>query len=117
MARCGCQCCVCDTISDHRLTPDDTAPLNCTGPLTPSDKGAYSSGLELSADKKTFTATYEFADAAVAQDVPNIVATGGGERLLSWMVRSAACLQLRRMVLITPHHNTSWNPRAQQAPE
>jgi hypothetical protein len=48
------------------------------GPLTPSDKGGYSSGLAFSGD--TFTATYVFdvqSDAVKA-------AAAGGERLMSW---------------------------------
>lgn len=54
------------------------------GPLAPGRGGAYQSSLEFSGD--TFTATYVFADPAVAR----IAATGGGERLLSWQVTDAA---------------------------
>jgi hypothetical protein len=56
-----------------------------TGSLTPNAKGDYSSSLEVSGT--TFTATYVFGPAAVADGVPDVVADGGGERLLSWMVR------------------------------
>ncbi len=54
-------------------------------------KGGYSSRLTLAPSKAdgsagTFTATYVFDNAATAAGVPNMVATGGGNRLLSWMV-------------------------------
>ncbi|NMO54613.1 hypothetical protein HH310_25940 [Actinoplanes sp. TBRC 11911] len=49
------------------------------GPLVPAPRGGYQSGLSITGD--TFTATYEFADPAVAQIAAN---AGLGERLLSW---------------------------------
>jgi hypothetical protein len=53
------------------------------GALTPSDKGGYSSGLEIIGDK--FTATYVFDTAEAAQTA----ATGGGERFMAWQVEDA----------------------------
>lgn len=53
------------------------------GPLTPSDKGGYSSGLAFG--NGTFTATYVFEDAAVAR----IAAEGGGERAMAWEQQDA----------------------------
>jgi hypothetical protein len=58
------------------------------GSLTPNAKGDYSSSLVVSGT--TFTATYVFGPAAVADGVPDVVADGGGERLLSWMTVDAA---------------------------
>jgi hypothetical protein len=54
------------------------------GPLTPSDKGGYSSSLTFSGD--TFTATYVFQDAGDA-----LIASEAdlGERAMSWQVEDA----------------------------
>jgi hypothetical protein len=46
--------------------------------LTPSDKGGYSSMLQVNGQE--FTATYVFDDPAVAE----MAAGGGGERIMSW---------------------------------
>ena len=54
------------------------------GPLTPSDKGGYSSGLEVTGD--TFTATYVFDDAANAEIAAN---AGLGERAMAWEFEDA----------------------------
>ena len=54
------------------------------GPLTPSDKGGYSSGLEVTGD--TFTATYVFDDAANAEIAAN---AGLGERAMAWELEDA----------------------------
>ena len=54
------------------------------GPLTPSDKGGYASSLEFDGDR--FIATYIFDDLAVAE----MVATGGGERIMGWQEEDAA---------------------------
>jgi hypothetical protein len=56
------------------------------GPDTPAATGGYSSGLAVDAEANSFTATYVFTDAAVAK----IVASGGGERLLTWQETDAA---------------------------
>ena len=53
------------------------------GPLTPSDKGGYQSGLEIAGDR--FTATYVFDTAEAAQTA----ATGGGERFMAWQAEDA----------------------------
>ncbi|WP_104140259.1 fibronectin type III domain-containing protein [Arthrobacter sp. ZGTC131] len=51
------------------------------GPLTPADKGGYSSALEFDTDgPNTFTATYVFDDAATAQ----MAAAAGGARAMAW---------------------------------
>lgn len=54
------------------------------GPLTPAPKGGYSSSLVVSA-AGVATATYVFNTAATAQ----LVAAGGGERMMSWQVQDA----------------------------
>jgi len=54
------------------------------GPLTPSDKGGYSSGLEVTGD--TFTATYVFDDPANAEIAAN---AGLGERAMAWEFEDA----------------------------
>jgi hypothetical protein len=54
------------------------------GPLTPSDKGGYSSSLAFDGDR--FIATYIFDDLAVAE----MVAGGGGERIMGWQEEDAA---------------------------
>jgi hypothetical protein len=59
---------------DVRATP---------GPLTPSEKGGYSSSLIFDGD--TFTATYVFDDPANAE----IAANGGGERAMAWQEEDA----------------------------
>jgi hypothetical protein len=56
------------------------------GPSAPAPKGGYSSGLETDAATNSFTATYDFDSASVAQ----VVANGGGERLLTWQVTDGA---------------------------
>jgi hypothetical protein len=61
-------------------------------------KGGYSSKLEfavsaIDVSAGTFKATYVFTNDAVAEGVPMKVISGGGERLLSWMVSS--CRQRR----------------------
>lgn len=48
------------------------------GPLTPSDKGGYSSGLEISGN--TFTATYVFDEQAAAE----LAANAAGARSMAW---------------------------------
>ncbi len=48
------------------------------GPMTPAPKGGYSSGVTFDGD--TFTATYQFNDAATAA----IAVASGGERAMSW---------------------------------
>jgi len=53
------------------------------GPLVTSKNGSYQSGLELDTVNHTFTATYVFADPAVAAIAAN---PGLGERLLSWQL-------------------------------
>ncbi len=53
------------------------------GPLVAAPRGGYSSSLETSGS--TFTATYDYQDAAIAAKV----AAGGGERLMSWQVEDA----------------------------
>ncbi|HKS01376.1 MAG TPA: fibronectin type III domain-containing protein [Arthrobacter sp.] len=54
------------------------------GPMTPSDKGGYSSGLEVTGN--TFTATYVFDDPANAK----IAAEAGlGERAMAWELEDA----------------------------
>jgi Chitobiase/beta-hexosaminidase C-terminal domain len=55
-----------------------------TGPLTASPKGGYSSGLAITGD--TFTATYEFTNAADAQVASKATL---GERAMSWQVEDA----------------------------
>jgi hypothetical protein len=45
----------------------------------------YSSKLVFDKAAGTFTATYIFTNTAVTQGVPQLVISGGGERLLSWM--------------------------------
>jgi hypothetical protein len=52
--------------------------------LTPAPKGGYSSSLAVSGD--TFTATYVFEDAAVAEKAAN---SDLGERAMSWQVEDA----------------------------
>jgi hypothetical protein len=54
------------------------------GPLTPSDKGGYSSGLAFPTPD-TFVATYVFDDPANAE----LVANAGGERMMAWQVEDA----------------------------
>ncbi|MFE4544997.1 fibronectin type III domain-containing protein [Arthrobacter sp. NPDC056727] len=54
------------------------------GPLTPAPKGGYSSGLEVTGD--TFTATYNFDDAATAEIAAN---AGLGERAMAWEFEDA----------------------------
>jgi hypothetical protein len=54
------------------------------GPMTPSDKGGYSSGLEVTGD--TFTATYIFDDPANAEIAAN---AGLGERAMAWELEDA----------------------------
>jgi Chitobiase/beta-hexosaminidase C-terminal domain/Fibronectin type III domain len=56
------------------------------GPVVPSDKGGYSSGMTFDAVAATFTATYVFDDPAVA----TIVAAAGGARLMAWQVVDGA---------------------------
>ncbi|HEY0345054.1 MAG TPA: fibronectin type III domain-containing protein [Solirubrobacteraceae bacterium] len=56
------------------------------GPDTPAATGGYSSGMTTDAATNSFTATYIFNDPAVAQ----VVASGGGERLLTWQETDAA---------------------------
>ncbi len=53
------------------------------GPMVAAPRGGYSSSLETSGS--TFTATYEYLDAAIAAQA----AGGGGERLMSWQVEDA----------------------------
>jgi hypothetical protein len=53
------------------------------GPLTPSDKGGYSSGLEISGN--TFTATYVFDELAAAE----LAANAAGARSMAWEVADA----------------------------
>jgi len=53
------------------------------GGMVRAAKGGYSSNLEFSGD--TFTATYEFDDANMAQ----IAATGGGTRFMTWQEEDA----------------------------
>ena len=53
------------------------------GPLATAPLGGYASGLTVTGS--TFTATYEFDDAAIAAQVAN----GGGERLMPWQVQDA----------------------------
>lgn len=54
------------------------------GPLTPAPRGGYSSGLEVTGD--TFTATYNFDDAATAEIAAN---AGLGERAMAWEFEDA----------------------------
>jgi hypothetical protein len=54
------------------------------GPLTAAPKGGYSSSLEVAGD--TFTAVYQFDDAATAEIAAN---AGLGERVLSWEFQDA----------------------------
>jgi hypothetical protein len=54
------------------------------GPLTPAPKGGYSSSLVVSGD--TFTATYNFDDAANAEIAAN---AGLGERAMAWEFEDA----------------------------
>ncbi|MET3936523.1 chitobiase/beta-hexosaminidase C-terminal domain-containing protein [Arthrobacter sp. OAP107] len=54
------------------------------GPLTPAPKGGYTSGLEVAGD--TFTATYNFDDAATAEIAAN---AGLGERAMAWEFEDA----------------------------
>src|SRR4051812_31790373 len=53
------------------------------GPMTPSDKGGYSSGLTISGNR--FVATYAFDDAQAARPA----ATGGGERFRAGQAEDA----------------------------
>ncbi|HEY3573243.1 MAG TPA: fibronectin type III domain-containing protein [Arthrobacter sp.] len=54
------------------------------GPLTPAPKGGYTSGLDVAGD--TFTATYNFDDAATAEIAAN---AGLGERAMAWEFEDA----------------------------
>jgi hypothetical protein len=54
------------------------------GPLTPAPKGGYSSSLLITGD--TFTATYNFDDAATAEMAAN---AGLGERAMAWEFEDA----------------------------
>ncbi|MFF2315359.1 fibronectin type III domain-containing protein [Arthrobacter sp. NPDC058097] len=54
------------------------------GPLTPAPKGGYTSGLEIAGD--SFTATYNFDDAATAEIAAN---AGLGERAMAWEFEDA----------------------------
>ncbi|MGZ8749324.1 MAG: hypothetical protein ACXWYP_00445, partial [Pseudonocardia sp.] len=51
------------------------------GPIVPSDKGGYSSGLAFGPGN-TFTATYRFD----TEDAAILAAEAGGERMMSWQV-------------------------------
>lgn len=53
------------------------------GPLTPSDKGGYSSGLEITGT--TFTATYVFEEQAAAE----LAANAAGARSMAWELADA----------------------------
>lgn len=71
-------------IIDPRLTGTGVGRrdvMAIPGPLTPSDTGVYSSGLEFAGT--TFTATYVFDDLAAAQIAAN---PSLGERMMAWEV-------------------------------
>jgi hypothetical protein len=70
-------------LTDTEVSRRDIRALE--GPLTPADKGGYSSSLVIDRATNSFVATYDFGvSGANAARNAAIAAASGGERVLSW---------------------------------